>query len=78
MACGLGRVVTLFGDPSGAAVSAGYPLGPRRSRTVSKHFTSSIRCRMLTILRALAILNKHAFTQRQRVAYEDELYSQRD
>src|SRR5271165_4060367 len=28
LACGLGRVVTLFGDPSGAAVWAGYPLGP--------------------------------------------------
>jgi len=54
---GLGRIVTLLGDLRGVTMGTGDALwGQRKSRTVSKHFTSSMRFWMLTIVRGLAIL----------------------
>ena len=75
LACRLGRVMALLGDPPGRAVWTSHPLGPCRSRTVWKHFTSSIRLRMLTIVRVLAILREHALRWWGRNADDSGLYS---
>ena len=74
LACRLGRVMALLGDPPGRAVWTSHPLGPSRSRTVWKHFTSSIRLRMLTIVRVLAILREHALRWWGRNADDSGLY----
>src|SRR5262249_26819830 len=76
-ALGLGRIVPCLEIATESQWGQVTPSGHRNSRTVSKHFRSSMRFWMLTTVRDVAILTKGACMEPGKGADEEGFYALR-